>query len=235
MPPVSEPPYAALFRLFHDGHKIESIRSGWRYTEEKIADLLLAGWRAGEKVEVDWLLPASLKDRVLETIRQNPEMGALEISGKFQGKISAALIRCLREVAGPATGLVSRLFTEETAPAAFDLDMLSARSEILFVTPHVKSKHWLRYRPYFERVQDNGGQVAIFSATISDLVKEDLKTARIILIEKRTNANLCIVDGRLLWEGSWCFLAPPVNEEHVRRSESRLQCDEIRDLHDLYL
>ena len=235
MQPERVPAWESLLRLFHDGFRLEQILSGWKLTEEKIAELLLAAHREGEKIAPEWLLPDSIRRRVVETIQQHPELSAVEISSRFQGKVAPALIRVVREVEGPRSGLETRILTERTAPELFDADIHGAQAEILLVTPHVKGQHWRRYEADFKRVIDLGGTVAFFSPVVSDLVREDLKTCGVVLIEKRTNAALALIDGLVLWEGSWSFLGPPTVEEHVRRTRSRLQCDEIKDLHDLFV
>lgn len=235
MQPDREPAHAAVFRLFRDGYTLESIRSGWRLSEEAIAKTLLDGFRAGEKVDPEWLLPTRIKDRVIETIRQNPDLGTIEIAARFDNKVSPALVRVLRETTGAQGTVDTRFFNEVSAPKAFAADIEAAKKEIIVVAPAVKGREWRRHLVGMKRVIDGGGAVAFFAATFSELVKEEIKNEGIVLIEKRTAADLAVIDGRILWEGSYSFLAPPVGEEHARRTASRLQCDEVKDLHDLYV
>lgn len=227
-------PWRRLFDLFHEGRPLESILSGWQLTPEKVAQLVLAGHRSGEKVDPAWLVPASVRDRVLGMIRERPDLSATAISSTVQGRVSPAIVAALRSVLGGGT-IETRLFNEDTFLATLTADLLAAKSEILVVAPEIRGRHWRTHHEAFARVQRGGGQVAFFTGSVAETALEPLRDAAIVLIEKRSNANLVLVDGAILWEGSMNFLMPPRGEEHVRRTVSRLQCDEVRDLADLWI
>ena len=227
--------YRTVFRLFADGHAVESIISGWQISEERLAELLTQGHHSGLEVQTPWLVPGKLHDRVVEAIVERPDLGPVEISGRFQGKLSPALARVVKLIIGDRRGQHTRVFTEDGFAETLREDLASARREILFVTSQVKGKQWREYAGAVRRLVGLEGQVGLFTKSISSIIEDDVRDTGFIVIEKHTHANFIMIDGRLLWEGSMNFLLPPEGEEHVRRTESLLLCDEIRDLHDLYL
>ena len=235
---MSEPahePWHRVFELLGEGRPIESIRSGWRLSDERIADLLLAGHRAGEEVRAEWIAPSSIRDLLLELVDTRPDLSPVQISGAFKGRVSPALVKVLRVVRNGGRGLDTRIYNEETYFAPLHDDVHGARRELLFVAPEVKARHWARFLDAFRRVRDAGGRVAFFVGRVSELIQDELRDMGVDLIEKRTHANFVIIDGSIVWEGSLNFLLPPAGEEHVRRSVSHLLADELRDLHDLWV
>ena len=227
--------WETVMRLFREGQKLENIMSGWRISEQRLGELIIQAYRSGETINPDWLLPFSIKEKVMEVIHSQPELTNVEISSVFKGKISPALIHALRIIVGEGRGLDSAIFNEETFFQRFHDDLHSAQKEILLVAPVVKGRHWRKHLEAFLHVLRIEGQVAFFYGKISNLIEDDVRQQKIILIEKHTNANLVVIDRRIVWEGSMNFLLKPQGEEHVRRSVSMLQAGETMDLHDLYL
>lgn len=235
MPAEAEPQYESLFRLFREGHKLESILSGWRLTEARLADILIQGYRSGEKVDPDWILPPRLAGQVKDTIRERTDLTPVQVSSHFNGKVSPHVVRVLKLILGTDRGVDSVILSESSFFERLHDDLHGARSEIMICAPEIKGAHWRKWLEAFRRVILQEGSVAFFSGKVSELIEEDIRKAGIVLIEKHTNANLAVIDGAILWEGSMNILLPPKGEEHVRRTVSRLQCDEVRDIHDLYV
>ena len=228
-------PWAAIFRLFRDGQTVETIRSGWRLSEERLIDLLHAGWRAGETVDPNWLISPGLSGSLFEILDTRSDLSPLQISSLFKGRVSPPTVRFLRIVRGEGRGLETAIHSEQTFETRFGDDLAGARAEILVAAPEVKGRHWRRWLDAFRHVIVQEGSVVFFAGTVSPLIKDEILAERIVIIEKRTHANLVVVDGLILWEGSMNFLLPPAGEEHLRRTKSRLQCDEARELHDLFV
>jgi hypothetical protein len=224
-----------VFELFREGRPIESIKSGWKLDDGEIAEMIMAGHRAGEKVDPEWLLPPGVRDRLLEVIDDRPELGPTAISSMVQGRVAPEIVRALRVVRVGQTRMETRLFNEETFFETFHDDLAGAEREILVVAQSIKGKGWRRHVDSYRRLTASGGTVAFFCAKVSDLVVDPIKDLDIVIIEKRSNANLVLIDNDILWEGSMNFLLPPAGDEHIRRTRSRLQCDEVKELNDLFL
>lgn len=227
--------YEQIIRLFREGQKLETILSGWHLSEHDLAGLVIQAYRAGEKINPDWLAPLSIRKNLKEVIQSKPELTNVQISSLFKGKLSPKLVHAMRIVMGEGRGLETTVFTEETFSSTLHDDIHGAKEEILIVSPSVKSNHWRQYLEAYLRLIRNERQVAIFHGRISNMIVDDIKNQGIILIEQQSNANLIVIDRRILWEGSMNFLLPPAGAEHIRRTVSGLECGEILDLHDLYL
>ncbi len=227
--------YEKIVRLFRDGEKLETIMSGWHISEEKLSELVIQAYRAGEKINPDWLAPLSIRDTLKEVIATKPDLTNVQISSLFKGRISPKLVHAMRVVLGEGRGLETMIFTEETFNASLHDDLSGAKEEILVVAPSIKSNHWRQYLESYARLIRNEAPVAFFFSSISNMVVESIKSQGIILIEQKSNANLVVIDRKILWEGSMNFLLPPAGAEHIRRTVSRLECGEILDLHDLYI
>ena len=224
-----------VFELFREGRRLESIKSGWRLDDAQIAQMIVEGHQAGERVDPDWLLPPSVRDRLLEVIDERPELGPTAVSSMVQGRVAPEIVRALRAVRVGRSRMETRLFNEETFFETFHDDLAGAEREILVVAQAIKGKHWRRHVDSYQRLVNSGGTVAFFCDKVSDLVVDPVKDLGILIIEKRSNANLVLVDNDVLWEGSMNFLLPPAGDEHVRRTRSRLECDEVKELNDLFL
>ncbi|MFT7617770.1 MAG: hypothetical protein ACI97A_001409 [Planctomycetota bacterium] len=227
--------YEQILRLFREGQKLETILSGWHLSEQKLSELVIQAYRAGEKINPDWLAPLSIRKTVKEVIQDKPELTNVQISSLFKGKLSPKLVHAMRIVMGEGRGLETMVFTEETFQASLHDDLNGAEEDILVVSPNIKSNHWRKHLEAYLRLIRNERQVAFFHGRISNLIVDDIKSQGIILIEQKSNANLIVIDRRILWEGSMNFLLPPAGSEHIRRTVSGLECGEILDLHDLYL
>ncbi|MEZ6197242.1 MAG: hypothetical protein R3F20_16190 [Planctomycetota bacterium] len=221
--------------LFREGKRLEAIKSGWRLDDKQIAEAVVQAHRAGEQIDPAWLLPPSVRDRVLEVIDDRPELGPTAVSSLVQGKVPPDIVRALRVVRVGRNRVETKLHNEVTFFENFHDDLAGAKREILIVAREVKGKHWRRHIDSYTRLVGSGGVVAIFSSRVSDLIVDAIKDAGIVIIEKDSNANLALIDGEILWEGSMNFLLPPAGDEHVRRTLSRLQCDEVKDLNDLFV
>ncbi|MEE9394335.1 MAG: hypothetical protein V3W41_17685 [Planctomycetota bacterium] len=226
--------WTRVFELFRDGQRLESVMSGWRVTEEQIAEYLIAGHRAGEKVEPAWVLPPKIRDRVMEFIQGRADLSPTQISSMVQGRVKPAIIRALRQIS-QGMSFDTRLYNESTFFEKFHDDLAGATREIIVVASEIKGQHWRKHAAAFLGLVRREGQVGFFSGRISELLEDSLRDAGIVLIEKHSHANLVLIDNQILWEGSMNFLLPPQGDEHVRRSESRLQVEEVKDLNDLFL
>lgn len=226
--------YEQCFRLFREGHALESILSGWNLTESEVCDRLIAGHRHGEKIDPGWLVPSSLMELAMEVIQTRDDLSPTQVSGLFKGRISPEVIKTLRTVLG-AGSVETRTFSELTYSEPILSDINNARTEILIVAPEVKGSWFQRYKESMVKVIRAEGMVAFFSPHVADICRAEIEDAGICIIERATHANLCVIDRTTLWEGSGNFLQATESEEHFRRSVSRLWCDEVMDLHDLFL
>ena len=157
--------WARVFELFRDGQRLESVMSGWRLSEEKVAEYVVAGHRAGERVDPSWLLPAKISDRVMEIIQGREDLTPTQISSMFQGRVKPSIIRALRQVTS-GMSFETRLFNEATFFETLHDDLAGARSEIIVVAPEIKGNHWGRFRAGFQRLIRNEGQVGFFSGRV---------------------------------------------------------------------
>ncbi|HGY91991.1 MAG TPA: hypothetical protein ENK43_12550 [Planctomycetes bacterium] len=228
-------PWERVVELLQEGRPVESILSGWQLSAKQLADLVLQAWRAGVNVDPRWLLPARDADAVLQILDERSDLDALGISSLLKGRVASEVIQAVRVLRGEGRGMETAVFNESTFAERFHDDIQGAKRELIFVAPALKGSHWRRWLEPLRRVAAAGGKTAIFAGAISSLVMDTLRDERVPILEKQTHANLVIVDGEILWEGSMNFLTPPIGEEHLRRTRSRLQCDEVRELHDLYL
>lgn len=234
-PERDAPAHESLLRLFHEGHRLESILSGWRLTEERVADLLIRAHRAGEDVRVEWVVPQAVRGVLLELLDAGGELSPTEISTRLGGRVSPAVVRAVHVIRGGGRGVETTVYDERGFAERFHDDVHGATRELVVVAPAVKGRHWRRFLEAFRRVIRGGGAVAFFTARVSELIEDELRDERIAIIEQRTHANLVLVDGEIVWEGSMNFLDEAAGAEHVRRTKSRLLAGELRDLHDLFL
>ncbi len=228
-------PWERVVELLQEGRPVESILSGWQLSPKQLSDFVLQAWRAGVNVDPKWLLPARDADAVLEILDERGDLDALGISSLLKGRVASEIIQTVRVLRGEGRGMETAVFNESTFAAKFHDDVQGARRELIFVAPALKGSHWRRWLEPLRRVAGAGGKSAIFAGAVSSLVRDTLRDESLSILEKQTHANLVMIDGEILWEGSMNFLTPPVGEEHLRRTHSRLQCDEVRELHDLYL
>ncbi len=228
-------PWERVVELLGEGRPVESILSGWQLTPKQLSDLVLQAWRAGVDIDPRWLLPARDADSVLQILDERGDLDALGISSLLKGRVSSDVIQTVRILRGEGRGMETAVFNESTFAQRFHDDVQGAAKELIFVAPALKGSHWRRWLEPLRRVAASGGKAAIFSGAVSSLVRDTLRDEPVPVIEKKTHANLVVIDGQILWEGSMNFLTPPLGEEHLRRTRSRLQCDEIKELHDLYL
>ncbi len=227
--------YEQILRLFREGQKLETILSGWRFSEQELAEMVIQAYRSGEKINPDWLAPLSIRDTLKEVIQSQPNLTNVQMSSLFKGKISPKLVHAMRVIMGEGRGLQTTVFNEETFKTKLHDDLMGAEEEILLVAPSIKSNHWRGHLEAFQRLVRNEGVVAFFYRRVSNLIQDEIKDQQIVLIEQHSNANLIVIDKKILWEGSMNFLLPPEAAEHIRRTVSRLECGEILDLHDLYV
>lgn len=234
-PERDAPAHETLLRLFHDGHKLESVLSGWRLTEERVADLLIRAHRSGEAVDLKWVVPSSSRDLLFEILDGDGELSPTEVSSRLGGKVSPAIVKAVHVIRGAGRGIETTVYDESGFGERFHDDIQGARREIIVVAPEVKSRHWRKSLEAYRRVMAAGGTVAFFTRRISEMIEDELKDEGIVLIEQRTHANLALIDGEVVWEGSMNFLVEPSAGEHVRRTQSQLLVGELRDLHDLFV
>ncbi|MCA9321700.1 MAG: hypothetical protein KDB53_13245, partial [Planctomycetes bacterium] len=228
-------PWSRVVELLADGQPVETILSGWQLNEHRLSELLLAAWRAGVAVKPEWVVSPAMRSPLFQALDERPDLSPVQLSSLFKGRVSPIIIRLLKVIRGEGRGLETALFDENSFFERFHDDIAGARKEILLVCPDLKSRHWRKYLDGIRHVLVQEGQVAFFCARVSNLIEDEVRKEGIVIIEKRSNANLVLIDGEILWEGSMNFLLPPVGEEHVRRTVSKLQADEVRELHDLFL
>lgn len=226
--------YEQCLRLFREGHPMESILSGWNLTEREICDHLLAAHRQGERIDPSWVIPKKLRALALEVIQTRDDLPPTKVSSLFKGRISPEIVMMLRVIMG--TGMVeSRAFSELTYEKPVQADFDEAAKELLIVAPEIKGHWFRRYKDPIRRITKAEGTVAFFTPHVADMLIDEINAMGVIVIERATNANLLIIDRTIVWEGSGNFLQATEVEEHFRRSVSRLWCDELVDLHDLFI